>query len=172
MDVLPLDRGPALAMPKPPSEAGDDQEPYAEVLKTFGKALKQARLARSLTQEQLAAKADLKRPYIFQLERGDANVTLRTLAKMADVLDLHVHDLLPKEADPLASVSLLERLIPLYKRMVATLSDRHAQDGDLLREAVDLGRLLGPIDQPVSPHAQGETALEAAPEHSPGRHDS
>ena len=159
-------------MPKPPPEPGDDPEPYAEVLKTFGKALKQARLARSLTQEQLAAKADLKRPYIFQLERGDANVTLRTLAKMADVLGLHVHDLLPKETDAQQSVSHFERLIPLYKRMVATLTERLAQDTDLLQEAVDLVRLLEPIGQSIPPHAQDKMAPEPGPESPPARHDS
>jgi transcriptional regulator with XRE-family HTH domain len=131
---LPLNRGPALAMPKPPPEPGDDPEPYAEVLKTFGRTLKAARLRSGLTHDQFGAKAGLKRSFVFELESGGANVTLKTLAKVADVLEMHPQDFLPKSGGSLISGTDTEVLLSLLKRIARTLSARHIEEQVLIGE--------------------------------------
>lgn len=47
-----------------------------DVLKKFGERLKELRKERSISQEQLAFKADLHRTYISSIERGEQNISL------------------------------------------------------------------------------------------------
>ena len=121
-------------MPKPPPEPADDPEPYAEVLKTFGRTLKAARLRSALTHDQFGAKAGLKRSFVFELESGTANVTLKTLAKVADVLEMQPQDFLPKSGGSPLSGADTEVLLSLLKRLARTLSERHIEEQALISE--------------------------------------
>lgn len=56
----------------------------------FGQVLRERRLARSLSQEELALEAGLQRNYISLLERGLNSATLKTLFKIAPVLGVTV----------------------------------------------------------------------------------
>ena len=47
-----------------------------------------------LSQEKLAAKADLHRAYIGQIERGEKNIGLKNLEKIANALNVTVQTLL------------------------------------------------------------------------------
>jgi len=47
-----------------------------------------------LTQEKLAALADLHRAYIGQIERGEKNIGLKNLQKIAKALRVNIKDLL------------------------------------------------------------------------------
>ena len=57
-------------------------------LKLFGSNVRRTREAAGITQEELASRAGLHRTYIGGLERGERNVGLINLAKLA--LALHV----------------------------------------------------------------------------------
>jgi transcriptional regulator with XRE-family HTH domain len=59
------------------------------------------RKAAGLTQEQLAKRAGLRQPRIAEIERGDANPRLETIAKVAYALNAEVAELLrnPDNAD-------------------------------------------------------------------------
>ncbi len=52
------------------------------------------RLATGISQEQLARLAGLHRTYVGAVERGERNVTVSTLNKLAAALDCTVVDLL------------------------------------------------------------------------------
>jgi transcriptional regulator with XRE-family HTH domain len=52
----------------------------------FGKVLKELRLKKGLTQEELATDCNLDRTYISLLERGERQPTISTLFKIADAL--------------------------------------------------------------------------------------
>ena len=60
---------------------------FAEVLRTL-------RRQRGLSQEALADATDLSRPYISQLERSLKSPSLRTLARLAEALDVSVSEIL------------------------------------------------------------------------------
>jgi transcriptional regulator with XRE-family HTH domain len=60
---------------------------FAEVLRTL-------RRQRGLSQEALADETDLSRPYISQLERSLKSPSLRTLARLAEALDVSISDML------------------------------------------------------------------------------
>ncbi|MBA4754127.1 MAG: XRE family transcriptional regulator [Sphingobium sp.] len=48
----------------------------------------------NLTQESLADACDLHRTYIGAIERGERNISLRNLQKIADVLQIKAADLI------------------------------------------------------------------------------
>lgn len=52
----------------------------------LGQRIRQLRLEKDWTQQQLAGESGLQRTYIAQLEQGRMNVTLDNLAKLADAL--------------------------------------------------------------------------------------
>ncbi len=80
-------------MAKPsPNHAGD------EMLVALGRAIKQARTEIGLSQEALAVDADIDRSYLGGIERGEHNVTVINLAKIANALELTPSDLLDKAA--------------------------------------------------------------------------
>lgn len=64
------------------------------ILVSFGMHFKSLRVAKGLSQEQLALKADLDRTYISGIERGKRNVSLINIVKLAEALELPPHHLL------------------------------------------------------------------------------
>ena len=56
--------------------------------KAFGQLLREHRLKRSISQEELAFKADLHRTYISLLERGLKTPTLSTLFQLCKSLEI------------------------------------------------------------------------------------
>ena len=61
--------------------------------KQVGHRIRELREARSLTQEQVAEKAGINGKYFGGLERGEANLTLSTIDKIATALDVPVTEL-------------------------------------------------------------------------------
>jgi len=59
----------------------------------FGSALKEWRLRRQLTQEQLAERAGLSYKFIGEVERGQGNPSLDTLISLAEALGVSLPDL-------------------------------------------------------------------------------
>ena len=54
----------------------------------FGRRVRQLRLARKLSQEKLAELADLHRNYVGGVERGERNVSLINIVKLAHGLSV------------------------------------------------------------------------------------
>jgi transcriptional regulator with XRE-family HTH domain len=59
----------------------------------FGERVRELRVARQLSQEKLAELADLHRTYIGDIERGERNVSLENIGKIAKALKINLDDL-------------------------------------------------------------------------------
>lgn len=67
------------------------------VLLALGGAIKRLRLEKNISQERLALLAEVDRSYVGRVERGDNNVAILTLARLAGALDVSIAKLM-KEA--------------------------------------------------------------------------
>lgn len=78
---------------------------------SIGRRIRDARLKLGLTQEKLAARANLHYSYVGQVERGNKIPSLKTLAKIAKALNLRVEDLIKdgEKKSSLSSPSLLSQ---------------------------------------------------------------
>lgn len=64
------------------------------LLVQFGRIVRKMRLDKGLSQEKLAEKAEVHRTYIGMIERGEKNVTLTNVSKVARALDKTMSQLL------------------------------------------------------------------------------
>lgn len=62
-------------------------------LKRFGERVRALRGRHRLSQESLAAKAGIHRTYLGGVERGERNISLRNIVRLAAALDVHPRDL-------------------------------------------------------------------------------
>jgi ribosome-binding protein aMBF1 (putative translation factor) len=77
-----------------PNLSRNRQDP---VLVALGEAIRRVRLSKDIFQEKLALLAEVDRSYVGRVERGDNNVAVLTLARLAGALDISIAKLM-KEA--------------------------------------------------------------------------
>ena len=70
------------------------RKPSKQLTATLGENLRALRLARQISQEELADICNLHRTYIGSVERGERNVTLSTLEVLAQAVGVSVPSLL------------------------------------------------------------------------------
>lgn len=59
-----------------------------KIVVDLGAAIRRARIGLGLSQEALAVDADLDRSYVGGIERGEHNLTVMNIAKIADALKM------------------------------------------------------------------------------------
>ncbi|MCX6810535.1 MAG: helix-turn-helix transcriptional regulator [Candidatus Berkelbacteria bacterium] len=64
-----------------------------EILKKFGDKVREERLRKKLSQEQLADLAGVHRTYIGMIERAEKNITLENIEKIAKALNSNIKEL-------------------------------------------------------------------------------
>jgi transcriptional regulator with XRE-family HTH domain len=65
----------------------------ADLEKRFGAKLAYIRKSKKLSQMKLAEIVDMNFNYIGQIERGEANVTIKTMHTLANALDIELREL-------------------------------------------------------------------------------
>lgn len=101
-------------------------------LELLGKRVRTLRKAKKMTQEQLATVADSGAKYISELERGEANVTIALVSKLAEGLGVATSELfvnaheadcreLRKEVNRMISEADDEKIKLLYRVMKAVI---------------------------------------------------
>ena len=77
--------------------AGDCGDMRVEQISiVFGQVLREQRLSRELSQEELALAADVDRTFVSQMERGIRQPTITTLIKLAGALGIQPSTLLAR----------------------------------------------------------------------------
>ena len=70
-----------------------DEARREEVKKRFGARMRQLRKARKMSQEAVALKSGLDRSYLGQIERGESNVALINIHRIAEALEVEAGEL-------------------------------------------------------------------------------
>ena len=68
----------------------------AKINKKVGQNIRKHREKRGWTQEQLAFEANLHRAYIGQIERGEKNIGIRNLEKIANALGIALESIIKR----------------------------------------------------------------------------
>ena len=71
-------------------------QPRSAVARQFGKAVKELRLKKAMSQQQLADACGLDISYVGQIERGHRNPTLGAMQGLASILGVKMSELLKK----------------------------------------------------------------------------
>ncbi|WP_127585100.1 helix-turn-helix domain-containing protein [Paenibacillus koleovorans] len=111
----------------------------ADILKAVGGRIKEIRKSRGLSQDQLAEKSGFHFSYVGGVERGERNVSLENLAKIADALHvpvrelLHFDDSLSEEKDKAQDevIAILDTLdikkIQMFKKVLIEITSSYAE---------------------------------------------
>jgi len=73
--------------------SGEIMDLNANIEKKFGAKLAYIRKSKKLSQMKLAELVDMNFNYIGQIERGEANVTIKTMKTLANALNIELHTL-------------------------------------------------------------------------------
>lgn len=65
----------------------------SRILIRFGQRVREERLKRNLSQEELAERAGVHRTYIGMIERAEKNITLINIERIAAALGLSINEL-------------------------------------------------------------------------------
>jgi transcriptional regulator with XRE-family HTH domain len=126
-----------------------------ELLKAFGRKVREARDRAGLTRAQLGDATGLAPSYLFEIENEGANVTLKTLAKIAESLKLGPRDLLPESEQDALTGSAVAELIAALDRAADVLSQRQSQEADLISRLDRLTRLRAALERLAAETKEG-----------------
>jgi len=62
-----------------------------DILKNFGSRIREIRIREKISQEELAFKSGLHRTYIGAIERGEKNISLKNIEKLANGLGVEIN---------------------------------------------------------------------------------
>ena len=121
--------------PKTDDESSADDKFLRQILAS---RVREIRRSLKIPQHELAAQIGTKQAYIFLVEAAEANVTLKTLARLAKALKVDPRDLLRPE--PLKEVDNLRsrELDTLIQSSIASLHDAVSS---LARNASDVAKV-------------------------------
>jgi transcriptional regulator with XRE-family HTH domain len=121
-----------------------------DIARIIAQRLQEARKRAGLTQTQLGERAGVTQNYIYELEYGTTNISIRTLDKMAKALDVDIRDLIPGHPLATPSGADLEILYRTLDTLVACVTTNLAEEQrlnerELARRAQHNETLLGEI---------------------------
>ena len=85
--------------------------------------------------------------YLHEIENEGANVTLKTLAKLAESLKLGPRDLLPESEQDAVTGSAVAELIAALDRAADVLSQRQSQEAELVSRLERLTQLRAALER-------------------------
>jgi transcriptional regulator with XRE-family HTH domain len=89
-------------MPKrlPSDLQQEDAKPSAELQAIFGKSVRAQRIRAGWTQGELSKRSGIAQEELSRIENGQVNLTIRTMSRLAQVLDGDVAEMLGRISDP------------------------------------------------------------------------
>ena len=112
----------------------DDSSEQDVFVRAVVSRIREIRKAQGLTQKQLAEKADLRQSYVFEIESGGSNLTLKMLDRVARAFQVSPRDLLPSDQTAALSENDMLRVRGICDRVATLLQTRAVEDEALLKE--------------------------------------
>ncbi|MGV7118904.1 helix-turn-helix domain-containing protein [Paenibacillus kyungheensis] len=100
--------------------------------KIVGLKIKEIRKSKGWTQEQLAETASIHYSYIGGIERGERNISLETLQKIIDALEVSAVELFPANTTILKNEVLKEHIEMISERSIQDIELIHRVSKDIL----------------------------------------
>lgn len=110
-----------------------------DILMDFGRRIKELRLKVGMTQESLATLAELDRSYVGAIERGEKNVSLINIGKIANALDVDLSYLFEED-------QFSPRAVLLRREQRKPLKQRFIYDVDVMNNVI-AWRIAGPLSE-------------------------
>ena len=95
--------------------------------KELGERIRELRKSAGITQEELGEKSALSYKFIGELERGQVNISIDSLVRIAAALGVEIGDLFSKEKIPVQKITVKEK---------SPLSKFSPQDLQLIKKAL------------------------------------
>ncbi len=102
-----------------------------DIYHRLGQRIRMLRINQGLTQQALGEKSNLHQTYIGAVERGERNLSLKSLGKIASGLEVEVKDLFDF-SDHASETSMVKERIDHYLR------DKEERDIVFIRELLEL----------------------------------
>ena len=129
----------------------DDEQTSTELFAAFGKKVREARRRVGFTQVQLAQAAGLAPSYAHELETAGANITLKTLAKLASCLKVGMKDLVPDNEFEAVSPSGIGELCATLRQVADALEAHRQRVSELTADVSQFTKLRTHLEQLVAP---------------------
>lgn len=100
-----------------------------DMRKKLGERIRELRKSAGITQEELGEKAELNYKFIGELERGQVNVSLDSIVRIAEALGVKIGDLFSKEKIQMRKITVKEK---------SPLSKFSSQDLRIIKKAIRL----------------------------------
>lgn len=98
--------------------------------KQLGANLRRHRKERGLSQEAFAEVIGYHRTYVGGLERGERNISLRSLERLAELLEVDALDLLETMPELDAPGDAGDKIIAPHQRIASSVDERTPSDPD------------------------------------------
>lgn len=117
-------------------------------IKAIGQRVRGARARRGMTRKDLSQHSEISQRYLAQVETGQANISVGLLSRIAQALNLDIHELLPhSRSDRIAAQAqlkqLLDRLSPKELTQARQLLSDHFTQAPLEVHGIALVGLRG-----------------------------
>ena len=79
---------------------------------SVGKRIREIRIRKHLSQEQIALRAEITTAYLGQIERGEKNPTVKSVEQISNALGMSLSELFSNQDDPIVNVDgVMENII-------------------------------------------------------------
>lgn len=101
-----------------------------DLTKRVGMNIRAIRKSQNLTIDELAEKCDFQSPYLSDVERGERNITLQTLTKILDALQVEAGSVLIPESNSVEGEGEEQENIKeeILQILINTLEDKDEDD--------------------------------------------
>ncbi|MFY0520988.1 helix-turn-helix domain-containing protein [Lysinibacillus sp. UGB7] len=99
-----------------------------DLTKRVGMNIRAIRKSQNLTIDELAEKCDFQSPYLSDVERGERNITLQTLTKILDALQVEAGSVLIPESNSGGGEEQENIKEEILQILINTLEDKDEDD--------------------------------------------